>query len=225
MFQGDAANAGAINVLYGSAAGLVEGSGSFWHQNSNIRSTAVGDTVEAGDGFGASPTTGDFNGDAYEDLAVGAPGESAGATANAGAVNILYGMRAACSVDSFAPLISQFGTRTALASQGSPKIATLLDTHWPPRILAKTLSDDLAIGVQGESLGAKIGAGAVQGLYGCAEWNRRRWKPDMASGQPRHRGCRGTLRWFRKITYRGGPSGKAPGQYSDWHLVSKTSVP
>jgi hypothetical protein len=33
----------------------------------------------------------DFNGDGYADLAVGAPGETIGATAYAGAVTIIYG--------------------------------------------------------------------------------------------------------------------------------------
>src|ERR671912_1857643 len=34
---------------------------------------------------------GDFNGDGFADLAVGAPGEDVGAAGDAGAVNVLYG--------------------------------------------------------------------------------------------------------------------------------------
>ena len=48
--------------------------------------------------------TGDFNGDTFDDLAVGVPGESVGGTPNAGAVNILYGMLGGLLSDSFAPL-------------------------------------------------------------------------------------------------------------------------
>jgi len=41
----------------------------------------AGGSNEAGDEFGAALATGDFNGDGYDDLAVGAPGEDAGAGA------------------------------------------------------------------------------------------------------------------------------------------------
>ncbi len=49
------------------------------------------DHAESGDRFGAALAVGDFNGDGFDDLAVGAPGETVGNAADAGAVTILHG--------------------------------------------------------------------------------------------------------------------------------------
>src|SRR6266496_1013289 len=79
-------NAGAVEVMYGSAAGLTATGDQFWTQD------ATGtDPSEAGDNFGSFVATGDFDGDGFTDLAIGAPFEDVGAVANAGAVTVLYG--------------------------------------------------------------------------------------------------------------------------------------
>ena len=81
-------DAGAVNVLYGSATGLTASGDQFWTQNS----TGVLDDAEAGDAFGSSLANGDFNNDGFSDLAIGVPSEDvAGPVANAGAVSVLYG--------------------------------------------------------------------------------------------------------------------------------------
>ena len=41
--------------------------------------------------FGDSVAGGDFDGDGFDDLAIGVPKEDIGTIANAGAVNVLYG--------------------------------------------------------------------------------------------------------------------------------------
>jgi len=51
----------------------------------------VGGIAEAGDLFGASLASGDFDGDGKDDLAMGVPGEDIGAVKDAGAVSVLYG--------------------------------------------------------------------------------------------------------------------------------------
>ncbi|HJS68777.1 MAG TPA: integrin alpha [Nitrososphaera sp.] len=43
------------------------------------------------DAQAASADITDFNGDGYEDLAIGAPGEDAGTVVDAGAVHVIYG--------------------------------------------------------------------------------------------------------------------------------------
>jgi hypothetical protein len=61
---------GAVLVVYGSPTTL--DFSRHWY----IRQEEIGEDVEPGDRFGAVLTAGDFDGDGYEDLAVGAPGEN-----------------------------------------------------------------------------------------------------------------------------------------------------
>jgi hypothetical protein len=51
----------------------------------------VGGSLDAGDQFGSAVAKGDFHGDGIFDLAVGAPGETVGAAAVAGAVSVFTG--------------------------------------------------------------------------------------------------------------------------------------
>lgn len=80
---GGVVDAGAVNVLYGSGAGLTGAGAQQFIQ--------VGSAAETGDEFGWSLAAGDFDNDGFADLGAGAPFESVGATANAGAVGALYG--------------------------------------------------------------------------------------------------------------------------------------
>lgn len=84
---GSIKDAGAVNVIYGSASGLIATNNQFWHQNS----TGIEGVSEAYDRFGYSLGVQDFNGDGFDDLAIGVPGEDVGSISNSGAVNILYG--------------------------------------------------------------------------------------------------------------------------------------
>jgi hypothetical protein len=87
-------SAGAVNVVYGAPGGLIGAAGGgaivpaqIWHQN-------VGGIVgasAAGDRFGHALAWGDFNGDLFDDLAIGIPGKSAPGATGAGMVHILYG--------------------------------------------------------------------------------------------------------------------------------------
>src|SRR4029077_13682084 len=60
--------AGAVQVLYGSADGPTAGGQPVWNQSH----TGIADAPEAGDNFGWSLTSADFDGDGYRDLAIGA---------------------------------------------------------------------------------------------------------------------------------------------------------
>lgn len=82
-------NAGAVNVFYGQAGGLSGTGNQYWTQDS----PGIKETADGGDRFGSSLATGDFNGDGFDDLAIGIPFEDVGATpiVNAGAVEVLYG--------------------------------------------------------------------------------------------------------------------------------------
>jgi hypothetical protein len=79
--------AGAVNVLYGTA-GKLTGTGS---QLFNQNTTGVASIAELSDVFGLAITAADFNRDMFDDLAVGAAGETVNDQFAAGAVNVLYG--------------------------------------------------------------------------------------------------------------------------------------
>jgi FG-GAP repeat len=75
--------AGAVNVLYGTGAGLSGTGAQVFLQ--------VGGTPESGDRFGSALAAADFNNDGFADLAAGASGEDVGGAGDAGAVSALYG--------------------------------------------------------------------------------------------------------------------------------------
>ncbi|MER6678570.1 VCBS repeat-containing protein [Streptomyces sp. NPDC000983] len=82
-------DAGAVIVLYGSAAGLSAKSRVLITQNS----PGVPGSAERGDYFGASTASADLDRDGYADLVVGAPYEDLAEGENKGMVTILWGSR------------------------------------------------------------------------------------------------------------------------------------
>jgi hypothetical protein len=78
-------DAGAVNVLYGSAARLTTAGNQQFFQGSG---GLVG-TAEEGDFVGAALATDDHNNDIFPDLAIGAPFEDIGSILDAGAVDTL----------------------------------------------------------------------------------------------------------------------------------------
>jgi hypothetical protein len=83
-----ATDAGAVNVIYGSAAsGLTSTGNQFFHQDS----PGVAGAPEAGDRFGLTLAAGDFNGDGFSDLAIGVPFEDIDGSQDEGLVQILHG--------------------------------------------------------------------------------------------------------------------------------------
>ena len=80
----DIVNAGAVQVMYGSASGL-QARNELWHQNTQY----MFGVTEPYDEFGSALAVGNFDGDAYDDLAIGVPGENVGGENEAGVVHIL----------------------------------------------------------------------------------------------------------------------------------------
>ncbi|MFF7967387.1 FG-GAP repeat domain-containing protein [Streptomyces sp. NPDC007903] len=81
--------AGQVVVLYGTKTGV---SGAR-HTTLSQDTPGVPGGAEIGDNFGSSLAYGDFNGDGYDDLAVGVPHEKLGSDTNAGAVALLWGSK------------------------------------------------------------------------------------------------------------------------------------
>ncbi|MET8947535.1 FG-GAP and VCBS repeat-containing protein [Streptomyces sp. NPDC004542] len=79
--------AGQIVALYGSASGISSAKRATLSQNT----AGVPGTAETGDMFGGALAYADFNGDGYDDLAVGSPREKVGTDTDGGALAILWG--------------------------------------------------------------------------------------------------------------------------------------
>jgi hypothetical protein len=77
------AGAGAVYVLYGTAGGLSAVGAATWTEDT----AGMTQRAARNDRFGSSLASGDFDGDGFTDLAVGAPGAAAGA----GRVGVLFG--------------------------------------------------------------------------------------------------------------------------------------
>jgi hypothetical protein len=143
---GAAAGAGAVTVFYGGADGLPSSGGQ----------VLVQANPESGDFFGGAMDAGFFDGDAFADLAVGAPGENvAGRGGGTGAVNVFYGSAGGLSANS----------QTLLQANpeggdnfGASLVAGFFNGDAGP--------DDLAVGAPGEDVGGASAAGAVNVFYG-----------------------------------------------------------
>ena len=151
--------AGAVNVLYGRAAGLSATGNQLWSQDS----AGVLDAREGGDSFGYALAAGDFNGDGRDDLAVGAPSESVAGVSRAGAVNVLYGRAGGLSATG-----SQFWSQNHAGVLDAPEKADNFGFALTAGDLNGDGRDDLAVGVPSESVHGKGRAGAVNVLYGGA---------------------------------------------------------
>ncbi len=82
---------GAVHVLFGSAGGLAGASEQYLTAFSFV---ALGLGPEEHGNFGYAVAAGDFDGDGFDDLAIGIPGHRSNGVADAGAVVIAYGSAA-----------------------------------------------------------------------------------------------------------------------------------
>lgn len=153
---GGAGDAGAVNVIYGRRGGLREDPDQLWTQNTR----GIKGVAEANDRFGWALAAADVSANGRAELLVGVPGESIGATSDAGAVNAIYGRpKGLTSVDQFwsqdsrhikgvAEATDQFGSSLAVADFDRDGVG------------------DLAVGVPGEGVNGARAAGAVNVIYG-----------------------------------------------------------
>jgi hypothetical protein len=155
---GTAEDAGAVNVLPGSAGGLTGmGSQLFTRESPGVPGSAV-----QGDGFGTGAlAAGDFDSDSFAELAVGVSESSV--IPGAGAVVVLPGSAGGLT-----------GTGSQLFTQDSPGVpdsAEFRDGFGSALAAGAFDADsfvDLAVGVLGETVGSFEFAGAVNVLPGSA---------------------------------------------------------
>jgi FG-GAP repeat protein len=112
---GGVADAGALNVLYGSAAGLTAEGNQLWSQGS----AGVPDDPETDDRFGAliDGSGGDFDGDGRSELAVGVPQEDIRGASDAGGLNVIEG-----SAGGLTGIGSQFWTQRSPGILGGAEV-------------------------------------------------------------------------------------------------------
>jgi len=142
-------DAGSVDVYYGSESGL--GSRQFWAQGKS----GIYEYVEPDDHFGFVLASGDFNGDGYDDLAVGVPGEDLPEGDDAGLFHVIYG-----SEDGLTDLNNQYWSQ----SEGHKK------DYFGFSLAAGRFNNDgyydLAIGIPGKDCTDGDDCGLVNVFYG-----------------------------------------------------------
>lgn len=160
---GSKVDAGAVAVLYGSSGGISASGNDFFSQSTS----GVDGAAEAGDRFGEALAAGDVDGDGFDDLIIGVPGEDIGSTVDAGAIAVLYGTSQG---------LTTAGDRSI--HQASPNIegAGEADDRFGSALASADLDldgyDDIVVGGPGEDVGSAVDAGAIWVLPGSASGPR-----------------------------------------------------
>jgi len=169
---GTISNAGAVEVRYGAANRSVALDARRFLLHENV--AGIPDNAGVDDEFGHALATGDFDGDTFEDLAVGVPLESVNGESDAGRVFVLYGTPLGLSVT---------GAQT-LDGDTSGVGAAFTGHRFGFAIAAADFDNDsycdLAVGVPGAASGAGWGhvlpgtpsglTGAGSPFFGQAPW-------------------------------------------------------
>jgi hypothetical protein len=133
-------------------------------ENWNQESPAVSGVPEEEDLLGSALAVGDFDDDGVDDLAIGVPGEAVGATAAAGAVQILYGIAGQGLSANGNQLFHQDSPGVPGGAETGDRFGSILATG---DVTCDGI-DDLVIGTPDEDGGATIDVGTVTVLPGSA---------------------------------------------------------
>ena len=156
-------NTGGVHIIYGSSGGL-SATAVIADQRWTQDSTDIEDAVEASDEFGSSLSSGDYNGDGSDDLAIGAAQETIGTSFGTGAVNVIYGSSGGLSAT--AVIADQMWTQNSTDIDGVAETKEYFSNSLSSGDYNGDGRDDLAVGTPAEDVGTVIDAGAVNVIYG-----------------------------------------------------------
>ena len=151
-------NAGMVLILSGSADGIVPGGTVKWTQ----QTAGVPSLSAPGNEFGSALAAGDFDGDGYHDLAIGAPGQDFIGVPDGGMVITLLGSETGLSA-SGATRFAQGKDGLAGGRHGDDAFGAALAVG----DFDASGHEDLAVGVPGDRVGGPVKAGAVNVIYGA----------------------------------------------------------
>jgi hypothetical protein len=162
---GGIAGAGAVIVIYGSGRGLRKADNQRFHQDT----PGIPDHAEATDKFAERIAAGDFDGDGYDDLAIGVPAEDRGGLADVGIVQVLYGTRHGLRVRG-----TQLFSQASRGIQGKPETGDRFGDALAAGDVDGDGRDDLVVGTVGDAVSGVSGAGSVSVIFGSRSGLSRR---------------------------------------------------
>ena len=158
--------------------GSVSGSGVLSLAQKLTQSSPGMELAEANDVFGAALAANNFNGDAFADLAIGAPGETLAGQAGAGAVSVVYGTGAGLSTAaSTGHPAHQFLHEDISGFSSTTEVGDRFGTSLSAWNFGNGPQADLIIGVPFETINVLVStfvfrpiadAGAVHAVYGSS---------------------------------------------------------
>jgi hypothetical protein len=152
-----ASEAGVVIVLYGGANGLTSTGSDRWSQ----KGPKIADEPNPGDRFGAALAAGDYDGDGFDDLAIGAPGERVDGKDGAGQVHVIFGKATGLKA-----LGDEFWNQGKTGVPGTVQKNDAFGAHLSTGDMDADGFDDLAIGVWLEDVAGFGNAGAVTTMFG-----------------------------------------------------------
>ena len=153
---GGVVDAGAVNVIQGSASGLSAAFDVFLHEDVS----GMPGTATSGERFGSILGVGGVAGDIRTDLIVGVPDERLGGQAAAGAVYLIPTWMEAPETHLVELVYRGHGV------PGSPRSGDRFGASVSAGQIDSGTFEDLVVGVPGDTIGGHAGAGSVEVVWG-----------------------------------------------------------
>lgn len=156
---------GRVTILPGSATGAEPATAI------ELSVDLFGAIGHANQSFGAATAWGDFDGDGFADLAIGAPGTVVKSLSDAGRVFVVYGKQGEFDLDRIATFDQNakgIKDKVEPAAKGASSAFEFFGAQLASGDFDGNGYDDLAIAAPGERLGNHTRAGVVHALYGSA---------------------------------------------------------